>query len=41
MSGTQRIGLLGCGYWGKNLARNFHELGALRLVWGFNLAGIQ
>ena len=32
MSGTQRIALLGCGYWGKNLARNFHELGALRLV---------
>ncbi len=26
------IAVLGCGYWGKNLARNFAELGALRLV---------
>ncbi len=24
--------LVGAGYWGKNLARNFHELGALRAV---------
>jgi len=27
-----RIAQLGCGYWGKNLARNFHELGALAAV---------
>lgn len=26
------VGLVGCGYWGKNLLRNFHELGALGLV---------
>lgn len=26
------IAVLGCGYWGKNLVRNFHALGALRLV---------
>ena len=26
------IALLGCGYWGKNLARNFNNLGALKLV---------
>ena len=32
MSKTPRIALLGCGYWGKNLARNFHELGALEMV---------
>ena len=32
MSDTPRIALLGCGHWGKNLARNFHELGVLRLV---------
>jgi predicted dehydrogenase len=32
MSETSRIALLGCGHWGKNLARNFHELGVLRLV---------
>src|SRR5947209_6610800 len=27
-----RIAVLGCGYWGKNLVRNFHELGALHTV---------
>ena len=32
MSETPHIALLGCGYWGKNLARNLYELGALRLV---------
>ena len=26
------IAVLGCGYWGQNLVRNFHQLGALRLV---------
>ncbi len=29
---TPSIALLGCGYWGKNLARNFHEMEALKLV---------
>jgi len=29
---TPRIALLGCGYWGKNIARNLHELGALKMV---------
>ena len=32
MSKTPRIALLGCGYWGKNLVRNFHALGALAAV---------
>ena len=32
MSTIPRIALLGCGYWGKNLARNFHELDVLALV---------
>ena len=32
MRKAPQIALLGCGYWGKNLARNLHELGALRLV---------
>ena len=32
MSKLPHIALLGCGYWGKNLARNLHELGALQLV---------
>ncbi len=27
-----RVGVVGCGYWGKNLVRNFHELGALAAV---------
>ena len=26
------VGLIGCGYWGRNLARNLHQLGALRVV---------
>jgi UDP-2-acetamido-3-amino-2,3-dideoxy-glucuronate N-acetyltransferase len=29
---TKNIAVLGAGYWGKNLVRNFHELGALRWV---------
>jgi UDP-2-acetamido-3-amino-2,3-dideoxy-glucuronate N-acetyltransferase len=27
-----KIAVLGCGYWGRNLVRNFHSLGALSLV---------
>jgi predicted dehydrogenase len=27
-----KIGVIGCGHWGKNLVRNFHELGALEIV---------
>ena len=26
------IAVIGCGYWGKNLVRNFAQLGRLRLV---------
>lgn len=26
---SPQIGVVGCGYWGKNLVRNFHELGSL------------
>ena len=29
---TPRVAVAGCGYWGKNLVRNFAELGALELV---------
>jgi predicted dehydrogenase len=29
---TPTVAVLGCGYWGKNLVRNFHQLGALRLI---------
>ncbi|MEW6203166.1 MAG: Gfo/Idh/MocA family oxidoreductase [bacterium] len=28
----KNISVIGCGYWGRNLVRNFHELGALRTV---------
>ncbi|HTQ96994.1 MAG TPA: Gfo/Idh/MocA family oxidoreductase [Candidatus Acidoferrum sp.] len=27
--GNPRVGVVGCGYWGRNLVRNFFELGAL------------
>ncbi len=27
-----KVGVVGCGYWGKNLVRNFHRLGALGAV---------
>lgn len=29
---TPRIAVIGCGYWGKNLVRNFSELGALAAI---------
>jgi predicted dehydrogenase len=29
---SNKLALIGCGYWGKNLARNFAELGALSLI---------
>ena len=32
LSNQPKIALVGCGYWGKNLCRNFHVLGALAQV---------
>jgi len=32
LSSVPRIALVGCGYWGKNLCRNFYGLGALASV---------
>jgi predicted dehydrogenase len=29
---SPRVAVVGCGYWGKNLVRNFHQLGALAVV---------
>ena len=29
---TSRIAVVGCGHWGKNLVRNFHDLGVLAAV---------
>src|ERR1039458_4532664 len=36
---TPTVAVLGCGYWGKNLVRNFHQLGSLRLVCATTEAG--
>ena len=30
--GKPGIAVLGCGYWGKNLIRNFYQIGVLKLV---------
>ena len=27
-----KIAVIGCGYWGKNLVRNFFEIGVLKYV---------
>jgi len=27
-----RVAVIGCGYWGKNLVRNFAELGSLTAI---------
>ena len=32
MNASAKVGLVGCGYWGKNLCRNFKSLGALGMV---------
>lgn len=32
MSGQSKVAIIGCGYWGKNLVRNFHKLDALAAV---------
>jgi UDP-2-acetamido-3-amino-2,3-dideoxy-glucuronate N-acetyltransferase len=26
------VAVIGSGYWGKNLVRNYHDLGALKLI---------
>ena len=28
-----KIGVIGCGYWGPKLARNFHEMPEAELAW--------
>src|SRR5687768_3954589 len=38
-SSVPRIAVIGCGYWGRNLVRNFHELGALHVVADTSIAG--
>ncbi len=29
---TPAVAIIGCGYWGKELIRNYHDLGALKLI---------
>ena len=28
-----QVAVVGCGYWGKNIVRNFYNLGALKYIW--------
>ena len=39
MSQATNTAIIGCGYWGKNLVRNFRELGALHTVCDLTEAG--
>lgn len=32
MDRAVKVAVVGVGFWGKNLARNFHELGALHTI---------
>lgn len=36
-----RVAVVGCGYWGKNLVRVFHELGVLRMVCDTRLDAVR
>jgi UDP-2-acetamido-3-amino-2,3-dideoxy-glucuronate N-acetyltransferase len=36
-----RVGVVGCGYWGRNLVRNFYELGALGAVCDVDAANLE
>lgn len=38
---SQKIAVVGCGYWGKNLVRNFRELNALAMVCDATPSGIE
>jgi predicted dehydrogenase len=40
-SSSPRVAVVGCGYWGRNLVRNFHALGALAAVADAAPAGRQ
>jgi predicted dehydrogenase len=39
LDGRPRVAVLGCGYWGRNLVRNFHALGVLAEVVDESAAG--
>lgn len=38
---SSKIAVIGCGYWGKNLVRNFYELSALSLVCDARQTGLD
>jgi UDP-2-acetamido-3-amino-2,3-dideoxy-glucuronate N-acetyltransferase len=38
---STRVAVVGCGYWGKNLVRNFHQLGSLHAVYDVDEARCQ
>ena len=38
---TPQVAVIGCGYWGRNLVRNFHQLGNLGIVADVTEAGRQ
>jgi len=40
-AGQMKIGLIGLGYWGKNIVRNLHELGALHTACDSNAATLS
>jgi UDP-2-acetamido-3-amino-2,3-dideoxy-glucuronate N-acetyltransferase len=40
-SPVPRVGVVGCGAWGKNLVRNFHALGALSVVCDASPAALE
>ena len=40
-SAAQNLAVVGCGYWGKNLVRNFAQLGVLRLICDSNAKSLQ
>lgn len=40
-NGRPRVAVIGCGYWGKNLVRNFQQLGRLAMVADVTEAGRQ
>ena len=38
---NKNVAVIGAGYWGRNLVRNFHQLGALSVVCDANEAGTK
>lgn len=41
MSNNVKISIIGCGYWGKNLVRNFSELGVLESICDSNQTSVE